>query len=368
MLVCQECQLPLAATRDRGDAEWICPKCRARVIALATLERLLAADFVRSLRETIERGPAGAGESCPSCHRTMREVVMTVNSVESTIDACRGCGFVQLAAGVFEQLPRKPRYDASSAAPLARALAVGQVELDEELRRERRRWSDDLDSLSWPRRILLCLGLPVDADAADLLHPPWATSSLAAALVVAFLVQNSGGEFTRELAWIPSHPFRLGGITLLTSFFLHGSWLHLLGNLYFLILFGSGVEGRIGAARTLVLLAVATVAGNVAHALLDPRSDVPCIGASGGLSALILFYAAAFPWNRFAIVFWVWFTPKTLVVPAVLWVALWVVWQLGVAFLQHFGGGSISGLAHLGGAVTGIGAWLAWRRSASAAK
>lgn len=101
--------------------------------------------------------------------------------------------------------------------------------------------------------------------------------------------------------------------------------------------------------------------GNVTHALFDPSSDRPAIGASGGLSALILFDAAAFPWNRFAIVFWFWFLPREVIVPAVLWAALWFLWQIGVAFVQHFGG-SVSGFAHLGGAATGIAAWLVWRR------
>src|SRR5262249_17114786 len=194
------------------------------------------------------------------------------------------------------------------------------------------------------------LGVPVDADAPVLTRPPLFTWGVGAVLVAAFLlIRAAGDDAWRALAWIPSEPWRVGGLTIVTNFFVHGSWLHLLGNLYFLLVFGRGVEGRIGRARMGLLLLVATLVGNVLHPALDPRRDLPPVGASGGLSALIVFYVFTFPWNRFGVLIWITFIPRVFSVPAFLWVLFWFLWQLGGSLLQHFGGGTVSSFAHLGG-------------------
>jgi membrane associated rhomboid family serine protease len=366
MLVCSGCRLEMVATRD-GEGQWICPKCRARVLAMGSLERLLTAGFTDQLRSRIDAGPAVAGAACPSCRRTMGRVAVapgeSANTVEIELDYCRGCDLLQLDRGEFEELPRKPRVRTTDALAQRRALAGDTISWEDERARERRRWRDDLDDLSWLARILMYLGVPVDADAPVLTRPPLFTWSVAGLLAVSFLLLEAAGDDAwRALAWIPAEPWRLGGLTLVTNFLVHGSWLHLLGNLYFLLVFGRGVEGRIGRARMAVLLLVATIVGNVLHAAFDPRRDLPCIGASGGLSALIVFYVFTFPWNRFAFVGWIFFFPRVLNVPAILWVFGWFAWQLADSLLQHFGGGTVSSFAHLGGALSGFAAWLVWRR------
>lgn len=360
MLTCRECDEPLVRTSETGDPQWVCPKCRARVLEISTLEMLVVGDLARVLRARIEQAPAQAGASCPACRRTMRQVELNIDALEIVIDVCRHCEFVQLDAGEFEQLPRRPRPADGDPTAARRALALAQVKLDMERDRRRRSLRHDLDDLSWPQRLLTWLGLPVDADAPESGRAV-CTWTIAIALVVVFLIEQIDPQaFVDTLGWIPAQPFRLGGLTLFTSFFLHVGWLHLLGNSYFLIAFGRGVEGRIGGRRMLLLLLAAVVLGNVAHACFDPRSDIPCVGASGGLSALILFYAASFPWNRFAVV--VWFgLPRTLNVPAVIWAGLWFLWQAGQAVIESYAGGSVSALSHVGGAIAGLGAFLLWR-------
>src|SRR5205807_9788807 len=83
-----------------------------------------------------------------------------------------------------------------------------------------------------------------------------------------------------------------------TSFFLHGGLMHLAGNLYFLVVFGSNVEDYLGGWRFLGLVLLATIAGDALHVLAQPDSIVACIGASGGISGLIAFYALKFPRTR----------------------------------------------------------------------
>ncbi|MCL6507516.1 MAG: rhomboid family intramembrane serine protease [Bryobacteraceae bacterium] len=149
-----------------------------------------------------------------------------------------------------------------------------------------------------------------------------------------------------------------GGITLFTSFFVHASFGHLLGNLYFLLAFGNNVEDRVGHGRFALLLVLATLAGNILHIAFDPRPDIPLIGASGGISGIVLFYALAFPNAR--IYMMVYF--RVFSVPAWAFAVIWLLWQFAVVMAQISGFSGVSALAHLGGAMAGLGCWLLWRR------
>jgi membrane associated rhomboid family serine protease len=82
--------------------------------------------------------------------------------------------------------------------------------------------------------------------------------------------------------------------------FLHAGIIHLAGNLYFLLALGHAVENSVRPLRYLVLIALAALIGNLAHVALDPRSQTPCIGASGGIAAVMTFYALNFPRMRLA--------------------------------------------------------------------
>jgi membrane associated rhomboid family serine protease len=122
------------------------------------------------------------------------------------------------------------------------------------------------------------------------------------------------------------------------------------------------VENAIGPWRWLLLLMGAALGGDLLHVLFDPHGDLPCIGASGGISGLLVFYALKFPharlgmlW-RFAIIYYRW-----IQLPA--WVAFvfWIILQAWGAFQQLHGLSNVSALAHLGGVTVGFLCWLAWR-------
>jgi membrane associated rhomboid family serine protease len=336
--------------------------------AMASLERELSAGFVARLKDRIQSGGAHRGATCPTCACATVRVSVAIErsgrgqSVE--VDACGACDVVRIDPDAFDQLPLKaPEVDANSPA-FRRALAVDAIASENERQRALRRWSDDVSDVSTLGRVLMWIGVPVEVDAPELTRKPLLTWILGGALVATHLVLPTfGSEAWRTLAWIPSDPWRLGGLSIVTCFFVHASWLHLLGNLYFLLVFGRAVENRIGAARMAALLLVATMVGSFVHAALDPRHGVPCVGASGGLSALILCYAAVHPWNRFGIGMWILLRPRLVVAPAVLWAGLWFLWQIVGALRQSVGLSSISSFAHLGGALTGIVAAWFWRKN-----
>src|SRR5437667_9496677 len=126
------------------------------------------------------------------------------------------------------------------------------------------------------------------------------TAVFVAADVAAFVLELSLGggldPFVRRWGLVPADVFdSLRGsagpaalVTLLTSTFFHAGWLHLLSNLLYLAVFGLPVERRVGAARFAVLYLIGGLVGSLAYLLAQPASDVPAVGASGAIAAVIV--------------------------------------------------------------------------------
>lgn len=298
----------------------------------------------------------------------MIEVAAT-DEPQPRIDVCRLCHFVWFDADELAHFTPLAAAETPAAPELPakarEALAMLQVE---QLARQEEAGSvtEPPDEL-W-KRIAALLGVPVLIDDANDPRPPWLTWSIAAAIAAVF-------AFTfRELdqaiaAWglIPAEFRRHGGATFVSSFFLHGGILHAALNLYFLLVFGNNVEGHLSWSRYLLLITLASAAGDACHILLDPASVVPLVGASGGISGIIVFFALEFPRARIAIGFWrgpwTWFYR----LPAWSAILLWVGLQAYGAREQSSGFTNVSAIAHLGGAAMGLLAWVAWRLQASTA-
>ena len=133
--------------------------------------------------------------------------------------------------------------------------------------------------------------------------------------------------------------------------------------MYFLLAFGHAVENFLRPLRYLALIALAAFIGDLAHIALDPRSQTPCIGASGGIAGVITFYALNFPRMRLALLMrwgFVWF--RWIRLPAWFVFVLWILFQIIGTLEQRAGMSSVSSAAHLGGAAVGLLAWLVWRK------
>jgi membrane associated rhomboid family serine protease len=142
-------------------------------------------------------------------------------------------------------------------------------------------------------------------------------------------------------------------LSILSSMFLHGSWLHLLGNLWFLWIFGNNVEDYLGKIGFILFYLVSGVAATAAHFLVDPGSTVPVIGASGAIAGVMGMYLVLWPRAR-VISFVPFFFIFLLPLPAFLVLAGWFV-------LQFFTGENtdVAWVAHVGGFVFGaVVGWL----------
>ncbi len=156
----------------------------------------------------------------------------------------------------------------------------------------------------------------------------------------------------------------LGGdtspFTPLTSMFLHGGWFHLIGNMWFLWVFGNNVEDSMGHGRYVVFYLLAGLAAAAAQTLVNPSSPIPMVGASGAISGVMGAYIVLYPTVRVHMLVVLVFLVTRVVVPAYLMLGYWFLLQLlGGSFAQ--GEGGVAFWAHAGGFVAGAGLILLFR-------
>jgi len=209
-------------------------------------------------------------------------------------------------------------------------------------------------------------------------NPTERTPLITLALVIACFVvfawelglMASGGEtaldaFTRRwgvvpadltAAWGRGDYLSLETATLVTSQFLHGSWLHLLGNMLYLWIFGNNVEDRFGRVGFLIFYLFGGALAGLSQVAIDPASTIPTIGASGAIAATLGGYLVLFPRARVTSLVLLGFFYQLMDVPAVIILGFWFVLQLvdGLTSLGvTHGGGGVAFFAHIGGFVVG---------------
>ncbi len=140
--------------------------------------------------------------------------------------------------------------------------------------------------------------------------------------------------------------------TLLTSMFLHGSWMHLIGNMLYLWIVGDNVEEVLGSFRYLIVYLACGLVGSLAQIAIDPDSVTPTLGASGAIAGIMGAYVIWFPHNQIRVLLFRFIT----VLPAVIVIGGWIALQIwsGANAIGGKEQGGVAYLAHVGGAVTGI--------------
>jgi membrane associated rhomboid family serine protease len=283
------------------------------------------------------------------------------------LDICRRCEFVWFDPNEYESLspalpPKRALGDIDeSQLPQAvrEALAMDRVR---QLREEAAEQGPDNDWQTIPALFGLPVEVNVDLDSRNPIATYIAAALIAFATLWEFLCIYVYKQPVIEwFGLIPAKWDRYDGATIMTSFFLHGGIFHLVSNIYFLVIFGRHVEHYLGAVRWLILLAAAAVVGDVVDIIFMSDSMMPTIGASGGISGLLAFYALQFPHARLGLMFRIGFFFRWVTIPAWGAFGIWILLQfLGAwAQLKHFG--NVASLAHLGGALVGVAGWLLWR-------
>ena len=150
-----------------------------------------------------------------------------------------------------------------------------------------------------------------------------------------------------------NEPLSQAALPLATSMFLHWSWLHLIGNMWYLWIFGDNVEDRMGHVRFLVFYLAAGLVAGLLHVFFNPASRVPTVGASGAIAGVLGAYLVAFPRARIITLVPLFPFFQVMALPAVLMLGLWFVYQFFSGALSlawsAAGGGGVAWWAHVGG-------------------
>jgi membrane associated rhomboid family serine protease len=355
MNTCPNCGQHLSRKQNEFGVYWGCNDCGGYAVSMAILRKVIREDCViQAWAAARERGP---GErDCPMCDRAMTEVPVEAGEEALRLDVCKTCQFFWFDPAEFESLPAPRPGGALRERRLPQAAREAIAIEEVRMMSERAKAQDLSPDEAW-KIVPAIFGFPVEVNTNPLSCRPVATWILAALIAVVSL--SAFGELRGAIAQyglIPAEVFRKEGLTLISSFFLHGGVMHLIGNLYFLLIFGSNVEDCLGRWRFLALIVSATLAGDALHVMAQPDSIVASIGASGGISGLIAFYALRFPQTRLDFLLKGWWQ-----VPA--WAAfiLWLLQQGLSAFMQLAGFSHVAGLAHLGGAAIGFLFWIWYR-------
>ncbi len=178
----------------------------------------------------------------------------------------------------------------------------------------------------------------------------------AAVFVYEVMLMQSGAidQFFMDYGSIPAETLRGEDLfTLFTSMFVHGGWMHFIGNMLFLWVFADNIEAVIGNGRFLFFYLVGGLVAHAVHIYFNMDSSIPTIGASGAISAVMGTYLVMFPSSKIKLLFIVF----TFRVPAILFLGFWMFQQssAGVASLSEVGeSAGTAWWAHIGGFVFGV--------------
>jgi len=200
-------------------------------------------------------------------------------------------------------------------------------------------------------------------------RPPVVTIAVIFACSAIFLWQLGQGErgaerVALEYGLIPSVLFGAAELppsldrvpawaTLVTSMFLHGGWLHLIGNMIYLWIFGKSVESTLGPMRFAIFYLVTGLGAALVQALVDPAAEVPVIGASGAIAGILGAYLVLYPRGNVVVFIWIFVFVRLVSVPAVILLGLWFLLQLVGALSAPASDSGVAVWAHVGGFVMG---------------
>lgn len=154
----------------------------------------------------------------------------------------------------------------------------------------------------------------------------------------------------------PSHSQISTWETLITSQFLHAGWLHLIGNMLYLWVFGDNIEDILGHFAYVLFYLFSGVAAGVAQSVIQGPNNIPSIGASGAIAGVLGAYLVLYPFARVSTLIPIFFFATMAQIPAIILIGWWFVQQFlyGIATLSETASGGVAFWAHIGGFVAGV--------------
>jgi len=220
--------------------------------------------------------------------------------------------------------------------------------------------------------------MPLGDDNLDRHRTPYVTYVLIAINIGVWLLELSGGErfingystipfeITHNTDLVESQSVDVGGqsisipmypgpkpiyLTLLTAMFMHASWMHIIGNMLYLWIFGDNIEDRLGHGKFIFFYLVCGLAATAAHVVFSANSVIPSLGASGAIAGVLGAYLILFPKKNVRVLFARQIVNMPAFIVLGLWIALQIFSQIGVSGGQSSG---VAYLAHIGGFIAGV--------------
>jgi membrane associated rhomboid family serine protease len=171
-----------------------------------------------------------------------------------------------------------------------------------------------------------------------------------------FLPEEGARQFVYEYGAVPAMIVQgQHWPSIITSMFLHGGIMHLLGNMLYLFVFGDNIESICGHFRFIIFYLICGCLAFASHFVFEPMSDLPMIGASGAISGVLGAYALRFPRARvyvlIPIFLWIY---RIFKIPAIIVLGVWFLLQLFSGVTTSASGGGVAWFAHIGGFIAGI--------------
>jgi membrane associated rhomboid family serine protease len=146
------------------------------------------------------------------------------------------------------------------------------------------------------------------------------------------------------------HPF----VTIITSMFIHGGWMHLIGNMTYLYIFGDNIEEVLGKIKFIIFYLTTGSCAALSQAFLDPSSTIPMVGASGAIAGILGAYIIIFPKANIRVFFWFIIFFKIIKIRAVFVLGFWIIIQLISFSGSDVNSGGVAYAAHIGGFISGV--------------
>ena len=351
MFVCPNCDRELDRIQSEDGLFWSCRTCRSRAVGMGVLRRVVEKDYVNRAWKASAEGGA-TGRACPLCRRAMASVAPGPHD----IDVCRSCQFMWFDAGEYEAAP-KPVRPAKKVLPQDALESIARKHAEAIADEWRQRSGGALDLADAAALATGAMGLPLEEEQDAFQRIPWLTWSLAAVMlgVGAWGLLSAGAD--TQWGLLSAAPFRRGGVTIVTSFFLHPGLLNLISSVYFLFVFGDDVEDLLGHGSFGLLVLIGALSGALSFALFAADRSDPVTGSAAGVSAVVVFYGLKFPRAKLRYFrLYRWFT-----MPAGAAVLFWFLTQLLGRAEPFVGSGEVTPYQLLGGALVGVWFWYMWR-------
>ena len=363
MAGCPRCNVRLVKRKTTNGVVYGCPKCGGRNVAFTVLRKAGAPPgFMKQVWQQCCASDAKRHLPCPHCSRRTVRVTMGSGDQETLhLDVCTFCRAVWFDGTELGKVLAARPPEKQLSPEMREKLALMQIEMEQRLHSMDGGLLAGEGPPEWWQWAPALAGLPVEEEVPGRESRPWLTWAIAALVAIVF-VATSGrlDEGAKIFGFTPAAQGygtflsqACGTLTIFTAFFIHAGVFHLVANLYFLLVFGDNVEDHLGRGLFMLLLVGSHVAGAALHAAADPASHIPLVGASGGITGVLGYYALTFPRARLGMFWRYWVFFKYDRMPALVYLGLYVILQLLGAREQLLGFGGVSYLAHLGGLAVG---------------